>query len=55
MEQIEEALSQNSDLQKYVQVENDGFGENPENMTIRIDWEALEQLKDSETGEKINE
>jgi hypothetical protein len=51
VEQIEEALVQNPALQKYVQIENDGFGENPENMSIRIDWEALNQLKDSDTGE----
>ena len=54
MEQIEEALAQNPDLQKYVQIENDGFGENPENMSIRIDWEALNQLKDSDTGEQVD-
>lgn len=46
--QIAEEVAANPDLQKYVQVDQ-------ENQTIRIDWNALEALRDSDTGERVDE
>ena len=50
IEQIEEEMSKNKNLQKYVQVETDQYGDK----TLRIDWEALNKLKNANTGEKVD-
>ena len=51
MAQIEQELASHKSLQKYVQVEKDQYGD----QTLRIDWEALEKLKNADTGEKVDE
>ena len=50
-EQIDELLSKNSRMQKYVQVEPLQNGER----SIRIDWAEIEKVRSSSTGEKIDE
>ena len=49
--QIEAEIAKNSSLGKYVQVVEDEYGDK----SIRIDWEQINTLKNSDTGEKLDE
>lgn len=49
--QIEQYLKENADLQKYARVEQNERGES----VLRIDWDAINAITDSEKGSKIEE
>lgn len=51
IDQINEEISKNPEMQKFVQVETGLDGQ----QSIRIDWEEFEALRDSEKGEKVDE
>lgn len=53
IQQIEQELAKNKKLQKYVYVENDPY--NPADKTLRINWDALNALKNADTGEKVDQ
>lgn len=49
--QIQQYLKENQDLLKYANVEKNDRGEN----VLRIDWDAINAVRDSELGERIEE
>lgn len=49
--QIQQYLKENQDLLKYANVEKNERGEN----VLRIDWDAINAVRDSELGERIEE
>ena len=49
--QIQQYLKENQDLLKYANVEKNERGEN----VLRIDWDAIDAVRDSELGERIEE
>jgi hypothetical protein len=49
--QIEQYLKENADLQKYARVEQNERGES----VLRIDWDAINAITDSDKGSKVEE
>ena len=49
--QVQAKIKANSDMEKYVYTDIDAMG----NETIRIDWDAINGITDSEEGEKVSE
>ena len=51
LQQITEFEKQNASMKKYAQVTTNEYGQ----LALRIDWDAINRVKDSDKGEKIEE